>query len=157
LKLHHYKRNLSLWPFCISFIYGRQARALSQGPGRGRGLGAGAGAGHAGPAQHPASFPSITTGGSLRMPCCFARLPFLSGYRALIQRTPKHHTFGRPAQGASPLERNGEIYFRYKTRRMTVYRLSDPGFDGEVFADGVEPSKACGPVLPVVCLKGIGV
>jgi len=37
-----------------------------------------------------------------------------------------------------------------------VYRLSDPGFDGEIFADGVEPSKACCPVLPVVCLKGVG-
>lgn len=26
------------------------------------------------PAQHPASFPSITTAGRLRMPCCLARL-----------------------------------------------------------------------------------
>ena len=76
-------------------------------------------------------------------------------YRALTQSTAI--TLGHSTQRASPLKRNGEIYLSNKTGRVTVYRLSDPGFDGEIFADGVEPTKACCPVLPVVCLNGIGV
>ena len=61
------------------------------------------------------------------------------------------------AAAHSSLERNNEIHLGNKTRRMTVNRLSDPGFDGEILADRVESTKAGCPVLPVVRFKRVGV
>lgn len=57
----------------------------------------------------------------------------------------------------SSLERNNEIHLGNKARRMTVNRLSDPGFDGEIRADRVKSTKTGCPVLPVVRFKGVGV